>query len=147
MSKRSFAYSFLLMLLLDVCIFNSALAESISNSEPKGSIFYQLLLQSETGIKAGFVYILLLFLGIIILGCLALVWDIFRRQSLAQSSIIPGGLEAITVILIVSSVVILALTQTITSEGAVGVLGSIVGYVLGKQKSSQKSQDSNENSA
>jgi len=102
--------------------------------------------QNESTIKAGYHYIAYSFLGIILLGCLFLIWDMFRRPSLAQGNMLPIGLEAITVILIVASVVILALTNTITSEGTVGILGSIVGYVLGKQTSRKKRKDIEEDS-
>ena len=127
MIRKFYILSFLLIIFsLDSFLFNFAHAQQ----DPPDLFMIR-----------GYVYTLLSFLGIILLGCLYLVWDMFRRPSLAQSDMFPIGLEAVTVILIVASVVILALTKTITSEGTVGILGSIVGYVLGKQTLSKKKKD------
>lgn len=105
--------------------------------------------QAQSGpiIKAGYHYIAYSFLGIILIGCLFIIWDMSRRPDLTQTNMLPIGIEAITVILIVASIVILALTNTITSEGAVGVLGSIVGYVLGKKTSSKNNGDTEKDGA
>jgi len=46
--------------------------------------------------------------------------------------ILPIVIEGITVILVVLAVLLLGLLKITTSEGTIGLLGSIVGYVLGK---------------
>lgn len=62
----------------------------------------------------------------------------YSSQSVAQ--ILPMVIEGITVILVVLTVIILGVSKTISAEGTLGILGSIVGYVLGK--SSRKTDSS-----
>lgn len=69
--------------------------------------------------------------------CIPIIRDIVRKPPVVQGELLPIGIEAVTVVLIVVSVVILALSKTITSEGTVGILASIVGYILGKEKAKQ----------
>jgi VanZ family protein len=48
------------------------------------------------------------------------------------SKVLPLVIEGITVILVVLAVLILGLLRITTSEGTIGILAAIVGYVLGK---------------
>lgn len=67
--------------------------------------------------------------------------DAFRRYSSESiARILPIVIEGITVILVVLTVIILAVLRIISAEGSLGILGSIVGYVLGK--SSRKASGS-----
>ena len=59
----------------------------------------------------------------------------YSSESIAR--MLPIVIEGITVILVVLTIVILGILRIITAEGSLGILGSIVGYVLGK--SSRKS--------
>jgi hypothetical protein len=54
----------------------------------------------------------------------------YSSESVAR--ILPLVIEGITVILVVLTVIILGVLRIISAEGTLGILGSIVGYVLGK---------------
>jgi len=54
----------------------------------------------------------------------------YSSESVAR--ILPIVIEGITVILVVLTVIILSTLRIISAEGTLGILGSIVGYVLGK---------------
>jgi len=54
----------------------------------------------------------------------------YSSQSVAR--ILPMVIEGITVILVVLAVIIFGVLRIISAEGTLGILGSIVGYVLGK---------------
>lgn len=56
-----------------------------------------------------------------------------RRYSADSIAIIlPLVIQGITVILVVLAVMLLGVLRIISAEGTLGILGSIVGYVLGK---------------
>ena len=63
----------------------------------------------------------------------------YSSESVAR--ILPIVIEGITVILVILTVIILGVSKIISAEGTLGILGSIVGYVLGK--SSRKNSESN----
>jgi hypothetical protein len=52
--------------------------------------------------------------------------------------ILPVVIYGITIILVVLSVLLLGLLRIISAEGALGILASIVGYVLGKSSGSKQ---------
>lgn len=54
----------------------------------------------------------------------------YSSQSVVR--ILPIIIEGITVILVVLTVIILGVLRIISAEGTLGILGSVVGYVLGK---------------
>jgi hypothetical protein len=59
--------------------------------------------------------------------------DAFQKYSSESvARILPIIIEGITVILVVLTVIILGASRIISAEGTLGILGSIVGYVLGK---------------
>ena len=55
-----------------------------------------------------------------------------RYSSESVERILPIIVEGITVILVVLTVVVLGVLRIISAEGTLGILGSVVGYVLGK---------------
>ena len=55
-----------------------------------------------------------------------------RYSSESVARILPIIIEGITVILVVLTVIILGVLRIISAEGTLGILGSVVGYVLGK---------------
>jgi len=55
-----------------------------------------------------------------------------RYSSESVARILPIIIEGITVILVVLTVIILTVLRIISAEGTLGILGSVVGYVLGK---------------
>lgn len=63
----------------------------------------------------------------------------YSSESVAR--ILPIVIEGITVILVILTVIILGVSKIISAEGTLGILGSIVGYVLGK--SSRKNSTPN----
>ncbi|WP_395730616.1 hypothetical protein [Prosthecobacter sp.] len=68
----------------------------------------------------------------------------YSSESVAR--ILPIVIEGITVILVVLTIIILGILRIITAEGTLGILGSVVGYVLGKgnrKLPSAKSEASN----
>ena len=54
----------------------------------------------------------------------------YSSESVAR--ILPIVIEGITVILVILTLIILGASRIISAEGTVGILGSVVGYVLGK---------------
>ena len=59
--------------------------------------------------------------------------DAFQKYSSESvARILPIVIEGITVILVVLTIVILGVLRIVSAEGSLGILGSIVGYVLGK---------------
>lgn len=69
--------------------------------------------------------------------------DVNAVQKYSSESVVrilPLVIEGITVILVILTVIILGVSKIISAEGTLGILGSIVGYVLGK--SSRKSNES-----
>ncbi len=58
--------------------------------------------------------------------------DSKRYSADSVAKILPLVIYGITIILIVLSVMIFGLMRIISSEGALGILASIVGYVLGR---------------
>ncbi|RBP46504.1 hypothetical protein DES53_102895 [Roseimicrobium gellanilyticum] len=55
-----------------------------------------------------------------------------KYSSDSVARILPIVIEGITVILVVLTIIILGILRIITAEGTLGILGSVVGYVLGK---------------
>jgi L-asparagine transporter-like permease len=53
------------------------------------------------------------------------------------TEILQITIEGLTVIIVIIAIVTLSLTKTITSEGGLGVISAIIGYVLGKSKSKE----------
>jgi hypothetical protein len=59
--------------------------------------------------------------------------DAYRKYSSESvARILPIVIEGITVILVILTIIILGASRIVSAEGALGILGSIVGYVLGK---------------
>ena len=71
-----------------------------------------------------------------------------QKQYSADSivKILPVVIYGITIILVVLAVLLLGLLRIASAEGALGILASIVGYVLGKSSSGrpQSDQDSHD---
>lgn len=90
------------------------------------------------------IYAILGSLGVIglLLGLDKLIAVFFKRNdgenavkkysSEGIARILPLVIEGITVILVILTVIILGVSRIISAEGTLGILGSIVGYVLGK---------------
>lgn len=89
------------------------------------------------------VYAILGSLGVLglILGLDKLIIMFFRKSdgaviqkysSESVARILPLAVEGITVILVILTVIILGVSRIVSAEGTLGILGSIVGYVLGK---------------
>lgn len=82
----------------------------------------------------------------LLLGLDKIIIMLFRRNSTDQvqkyssesiARILPIVIEGITVILVILTVIILGVSRIISAEGTLGILGSIVGYVLGKSSRKQ----------
>ena len=103
------------------------------------------------------VYMLLVFaiigsLGVIglLLGLDKLIVVFFNRNngdnavkkysSEGIARMLPIVIEGITVILVILTVIILGASRIISGEGTLGILGSIVGYVLGKSSRNESTQ-------
>ncbi len=63
-----------------------------------------------------------------------------KYSSEGIARMLPIVIEGITVILVILTVIILGVSRIISGEGTLGILGSIVGYVLGKSSRKESTQ-------
>jgi hypothetical protein len=141
----------LALLLVTPFVSNAEAQAAEAGTVAQGQVLLTPLLTSEH------VYMLLVFaiigsLGVIglLLGLDKLIVVFFNRNngdnavkkysSEGIARMLPIVIEGITVILVILTVIILGASRIISGEGTLGILGSIVGYVLGKSSRNESTQ-------
>ncbi len=67
--------------------------------------------------------------------------SLVRYTSHGIRTLLPLIIYGITIVLIVFSVLLLAVQRIVVPEGALGILASVAGYVLGKKSSEDERRD------
>ena len=70
--------------------------------------------------------------------------ELIKTLNKNNTDLISSLVEGITIVLVVISIIILGLSGLLGSEGIIGILSAIVGYVLGSSRSYDKSQNDRE---